>query len=63
MYKRIRKKKRENVQDVKLAQTKCQNLSMSKRTGLNNFDHIEKIIKLSIRVSIKVLITYRRAEL
>jgi len=30
MYKGIRKKKRENLQDVKLAQTKCQNLSMSK---------------------------------
>ncbi len=60
LYKGIRKK--ENVQDVKLAQTKCQNLFMSKSTGLNDFDHIEKIIKLSKRVSIKVLITYKRAE-
>jgi hypothetical protein len=63
MYKGIRKRKRENVQDVNLAQTKCQNLSMSKRTGLNNFDHIEKIIKMYIRVSIKVLIPFKRAEL
>jgi hypothetical protein len=61
MYKGIRK--RENVQDTKLAQTRCQNLSMSKRTSLNNFDHIEKIVKLSVRVSIKVLVTYKRAEL
>jgi hypothetical protein len=30
MYKGIRKKKRENLQDVKLVQTRCQNLSMSK---------------------------------
>ncbi len=30
MYKWIRKKKRENLQDVKLVQTRCQNVSMSK---------------------------------
>jgi hypothetical protein len=30
MYKGIRKRKREDLQDVKLAQTRCPNLSMSK---------------------------------
>jgi hypothetical protein len=30
MYKGIRKRKRENLQDVELAQIKCQNFSMSK---------------------------------
>jgi hypothetical protein len=30
MYKGIRKKKKENLHDVKLAQTRSQNLSMSK---------------------------------
>jgi len=30
MYKGIRKRKRENLQDVKLSQTRCQNPSMSK---------------------------------
>ncbi len=30
MYKEKRKKKRENLQDVKLVQTRCQNVSMSK---------------------------------
>jgi len=32
MYKGIRKKKMENLHDVKLIQTRCQNLSMLKPT-------------------------------
>jgi hypothetical protein len=40
MYKRIRKRKRENLQDVKLAQTKCQNISMPKIDCLKQVGHI-----------------------
>ncbi len=61
MYKGIGK--RENVHRMS-SQLKL-NVEISpcqKKTGLNNFEHIEKIIKLFIRVSIKVLIIYKRAE-
>jgi len=37
MYKWIRKKKRENLQDVKLVQTRCQNVSMSKIDRCNRW--------------------------
>jgi hypothetical protein len=37
MYKWIRKKKRENLQDVKLVQTRCQNVSMSKLDRCNRW--------------------------
>jgi hypothetical protein len=34
MYKGIRRRRRENLQDVKLAQARCQNLPMSKTDHL-----------------------------
>jgi len=44
MYKGIRrKKKKENLHDIKLAQTRCQNLSMSK---INHFGYIFPYQKL-----------------
>jgi hypothetical protein len=35
MYKELEKEKRENLQDIELAQTRCQNLSMSKMIVCN----------------------------
>ncbi len=49
MYKRIRKRKGEKLQDIKLAQSRCQNLSMSKidyLCGRLAIFHYEKLYSL-----------------